>query len=64
MWDFDELRDDLIKGGIAALSITLIAMFVIGTIAGTHEIFRIISSYTSCIRPEPEMIKHCAELAK
>ena len=64
MWDFDELRVDLLKGGIAALSVTVIIMFVIGIIAGTHETFRIISSYTSCIRPEPEMIKHCAELAK
>ena len=44
MWDFDELRDDLIKGGIAVLSVTVIIMFVIGIIAGTHETFRIISS--------------------
>ena len=64
MYDFDDLRDDLIKAGITVLSVTVIIMFVIGTIAGTHETLRIISSYTSCIRPEPEMIKHCAELAK
>ena len=64
MHDFDDLRDDLLKAGICVLSATLIAMFVIGTIAGTFEIFRIISSYTSCIRPNAEMIKHCEELAK
>ena len=53
MYDFDDLRDDLLKAGIAVLSV-----------AGTHETLRIISSYTSCIRPEPDMIKHCADLAK
>ena len=62
MHDYEELRDGFIKGGICVLSATLIVMFVIGTIAGTFEIFRIISSYTSCIRPNPEMIKNCAEL--
>ena len=62
MWDFDELRDDLLKAGIAALSVTVIIMFVIGIIAGTHEALRIMGSYTSCIRPEPDMIKYCAEL--
>ena len=62
MHDYEELRDGFIKGGICVLSATLIAMFVIGTILGAHEIFRIIGSYTSCIRPNPEMIKHCAEV--